>query len=323
MVYFSTYFDINYLPRALCMLDSLEQHCESFMIYTLCLDDICLERMKKLGRPYVVPIGLAELEAAVTALAPLKNERTSLEYYYTCGPAFLYFLMERYSEIDLLTYLDADLYFLSDPLVLFDQFEKYSIGVVPHHMPGFRKVTSQGKYNVGWINFRRDANGLACLSWWRDRCIEWCFERYEDGKYADQLYLDQWPKLFEGFYEFTCHGANVGAWNVGDYQIALRSQQVYVDEDPLIFYHFHGFKKIRNNLYNTNLGITKKPPSSILKKYVFAEYIELLEKHSGGRAPTNSIREYYPKFYIIKRLAHLSLGILFREYIIYFKGRVY
>lgn len=323
MYYFSTYFDINYLPRALCLLDSLEKHCESFRVYALCLDDLCLELIKELGRSYVVPFGLSELEASNPALVSVKNKRSLIEYYYTCGPSFLSFLMDRFSEIDLLTYIDADLFFYSNPQPLFDQFKKHSIGVFPHHMPDYSKVTAQGKFNVGWINFRRDANGLACLYWWRDRCIEWCFERYEDGKYADQLYLDQWPELFDGFFEFTYKGANIGAWNVRDYQFSLKSGRVYVDEDPLIFYHFHGLKKMMNNLYNTSLGIARKPPSPILKEQIYAGYIELLEKYSMGRNPTSSIRNYNPKFYIIKKLAHLALGIMFRQYIIYYKGHVF
>lgn len=322
LYYFSTYFDINYLPRALCLLDSLEQHCGAFTVYALCLDDICLERMKELGRPNVIPIGLAELESAVPVLIPLKNERSLLEYYYTCGPSFLCLLMERYPEIDVLTYLDADLYFFSDPQPLFDQFKGYSIGVVPHYMPEHRKEAWQGKYNVGWNNFRRDTNGLACLYWWRDRCFEWCYMRYEDGKFADQLYLNQWPNLFKGFYEHIHHGADVGVWNVKDYLFSLRNGQVFVDNDPLIFYHFHGFKKVVKNIYNAELEFTMRPLSSILKQHVFAKYIERLEKYSGGKNPTASISEYRPSFYILKSLFRLVLRILFGQYIVYYKGRV-
>lgn len=322
MYHFCTYFDINYLPRALCLFDSLERHCPSFTIYTLCLDEACLERVRELGRSQVVPVGLSELEVAVPELATVKKDRSRLEYYYTCGPAFIAYVIERYSAIEVITYLDADLYFFSNPEPLLETFNKHSIGVVPHHQPEFRKDNWQGKYNVGWINFRRDSDGLACLYWWRERCLDWCFERYEDGKYADQLYLDHWPKLFKGFYEFIHHGANVGAWNVGDYHFSRRNGQIYVDEDPLVFYHFHGFRKLTGNVYDTNLGLTLRPPSPVLKRHVFSEYIESLERLAERQNPTSSIRRYRSKHYAVKTLVRCALGLVFRQYMFVFNGHV-
>lgn len=322
MNYFGTYFDSNYLPRALCMLNSLKLYCRFYKIYILCLDEICLKRIQELEQPNVIPMSLSNLETAITDLVPLKNKRSRIEYYYTCGPAFLCLLIEQNPEIDVLTYLDADLCFFSDPQPLFDQFKGYSIGVIPHRMQEQKKEPWQGKYNVGWINFRRDANGLACLHWWRDRCIEWCYMRYEDGKFGDQLYLDQWPKLFKGVYEYTNHGADVGAWNVRDYIFSLRNSQVYVDNNPLVFYHFHGFKKVTKNIYNPSLGFMSKPISPILREHVFAKYIVCLEKYSEGNEPTASISDYKPKFHIIKTVIRLVLSILFRQYLIYYKGRV-
>ena len=32
--------------------------------------------------------------------------------------------------------------------------------------------------------------GLKALKWWRDRCLEWCYARIEDGKFGDQFYIE-------------------------------------------------------------------------------------------------------------------------------------
>lgn len=311
---FCTYFDIHYLPRGLCLIDSLERYCPEFTLTVLCLDDLCLERIKGLKRHAVVPVSMAELEAANPELLGVKGDRNRLEYYYTCGPTFIRYALNRDPRVDLMTYLDADMYFYSSPQPLFDAFEGHSIGVVGHHLPEFRVDIKTGLFNVGWVSFRRDQDGLACLNRWRSQCIEWCYERYEESKYCDQLYLDEWPELFKGFYEFTHHGANVAGWNVGDYRFSLRDGRVFVDNDPLIFYHFHGFKKISANIYNTNLFLHLRPTPAVLKRNVFAEYIQKLEERSAGQNPTASIRNYRPRFHYLKQAYKYAVGFIFNQY---------
>lgn len=324
MYYFCTYFDINYLPKGLCLLDSLECHCVSFKIYMLCLDDESFKRVEKLDRKHVIPIKLNELEAAIPELLDVKENRSLIEYYYTCGPAFIRFVMDINPDIDVITYLDSDLYFFSDPTPLYEAFEGYSIGVVAHHLPEFRKKRVwQGLYNVGWINFRRDDQGIKCLELWLDQCIEWCYERYEDGKYADQLYLDKWPKLFGRFYEFTHRGANVAPWNINDYRLSIKNEKVFLDDDPLIFFHFHGLKKISKLIYNTNFGIRLHFPPKIFKKYILAEYLNKLEYYSQRQDSTASIRSYRGKHHFLKIVVRKILGIVFREYVFFVNGRVY
>jgi hypothetical protein len=335
--HFCTYFDGNYWSRAASLLDSLDRHCPSFTLHMLCMDDVSFEKVNALGRSHVVSTRLSELERALPELMRAKSSRSLLEYYFTCGPAFIRYVLDRNPAVDVITYLDADLYFFHDPQPLFDAFQGHSIGVIAHHLPTIRKRRiftaynlpafrrrriREGKYNVGWLNFRRDADGIACLEWWRDRCLEWCYDRYENGKYADQLYLNQFPLLFQGFYEFTHHGANVAMWNVGEYRFSLRGNSVYVDDDPLIFYHFHGFKKIASFVYNANTALHLQAPPAILKRHVFAEYIEKLEHHATETHAPANIRTYRPSHYIMKSIVRHTLGLIFRQYIIYYNGYV-
>lgn len=320
---FCTYFDSHYLPRGLCLLDSLTRHCRDFELTVLCLDDLALEQVRALGHPRVTAVGLAELERDHPELLPVKKERNRLEYYFTCGPTFIRYAFNRNPHSDVITYLDADMFFYDDPQPLFDAFEGHSIGVVGHHLPCFRKEIKEGMFNVGWVSFRRDRDGLHCLDLWRRQCIEWCYDRHEDGKYADQLYLDQWPVLYKGFYEFTHHGANVAAWNAGDYTFSLREGRVYVDDDPLIFYHFHGFKRVVGRVYDPSLWLFFKAPGPVLKREVFAPYIEKMERFSTDRNPTASIRSYRSRFHHLKQLYRCLVGIVFRQYLIYYGNKVF
>ena len=70
-----------------------------------------------------------------------------------------------------------------------DALNDRSVLIVEHRFPqGQGDPASYGTYNVGILGFRNDAAGRACLQWWRERCLEWCYDRVEAGKYADQKY---------------------------------------------------------------------------------------------------------------------------------------
>src|SRR5207237_5145326 len=110
--------------------------------------------------------------------------------------------------------------------------------------PSRKHEAKSGIYTVGWVSFRRDADGLACLRWWRERCLEWCRDRHEDGRFADQKYLDDWPTRFEGVRVLQHKGANLAPWNLSNVTVQIREGRIQADEEPLLFFHFHGLKQV-------------------------------------------------------------------------------
>lgn len=326
MFYFCTYFDINYVSRAHAMYNSLSRHCSEFHLYMLCLDHESAQRMNSLTLQHATVITLETFERGDERLVATKNGRTKLEYYYTCGPSLPLYVLNNYSEVGLITYLDADLFFYSDPKPLLDEIDGYSIGITRHNFPSSRRTDfKNGIYNVGWLSFRRDEDGIACLKWWRERCIEWCHEYHENGKYADQLYLEQWPSLFNSLKVLEHRGANVAPWNISDYKTYDHGGNIFVSGYPLVFYHFHGFRQVSRILYNTNLGLTFKPPSNLLKKRLFTPYINELNACSISSCATCTIRvkRLRPKWIqAIRTIGRTFIGIIFRQYIFVVKGKV-
>src|SRR5262249_17997675 len=149
---------------------------------------------------------------------------------------------------------DADLYFFSNPASLDREMEGCSIGVVEHRFsPRNRGLLAVGRFNVGWLCFRHDASGLACLHWWKERCLEWCADRVDDDRYADQKYLDRWPELFEGTRVIEHPGANVAPWNVDHLIVRAEGERLLVADAPLIFYHFQGVKQYGSWLFDLNV----------------------------------------------------------------------
>ena len=113
-----------------------------------------------------------------------------------------------------------------------------------------QKCLARGIYNVGWVTFRRDEFGLECLEWWRERCLEWCYDKMEEERFADQKYLNDWPDRFRGVVVLQHKGAGLAPWNWMNYHIRFHDQRITVDNQPLIFFHFHGLKIFSSWLYD-------------------------------------------------------------------------
>jgi hypothetical protein len=89
------------------------------------------------------------------------------------------------------------------------------------------------------MTFKREG-GEIVRKWWEERCVEWCFARFEDNKFGDQKYLDEWPKIFKNdVYILKNKDFALAPWNVNLFSDSLLSRKA-------IFYHFHGFRILNN-----------------------------------------------------------------------------
>jgi hypothetical protein len=277
MRHFCTYFDRHYLARGLALHASLTRHCPAFTLWVLCMDRITYDILSRLRRPGLEPIAIEELEAYDRPLAAVKTDRRPVEYYFTCTPALPVFLFETRAGIDLLTYIDADLFFFESPQPIFDEIGAASVAIIEHRFPAhLRDFERYGIYNVGWVSFRRDEAGQECVRWWRERCIEWCYDRYEDSRFADQKYLDDWPRRFRNVVSLQHLGANVAPWNVMQYRVESVKGRVFIDGTPLIFYHFHGFRRRNRWLYDTYLAAYGAVAGRVLRTRVYRRYARAL-----------------------------------------------
>ncbi len=277
MRYFCTYFDERYLVRGLALYQSLKQHCSPFNLWVLCMNRACYDALSQLDLPHLDLIALEEIEKNDAELLNTKKTRSLIEYYFTCTPCLPLFILNHYPEVDHITYLDADLFFFSDLTPIYDEIADKSVGIIEHRFaPEFSIMEMNGRYNVGFVFFRRDNHGLACLHWWRERCIEWCYDRYEIGRFADQKYLDEWPNLFPEVISLQHKGANLAPWNLGNYKIWRDDGGICIDGEPLIFFHFHALKQLNRWFYDPNLVFYQITPSRAVRKGIYEPYIQTL-----------------------------------------------
>ena len=277
MIHYCTYFDRNYLSRAMALHRSLVRHSPPFTLWALCFDDDAYGALEALRLQGVEPIRLADFEAADPELAAVKGSRTTVEYYFTSSPRLPRYIMRKHTDVDLITYLDADLLFYSSPQPIFDELGGGSVLIVPHRFPEhLRELEKYGVYNVGLLSFRNDANGRAVLERWGQQCLEWCFDRVEDGKFADQGYLDEWPGQ-PGVVVLQHPGAGLAPWNYMRYRIDLAGRPPTVDGRPLVFYHFQGVKAIGPGLWDVALDRYQSAMDPAIRAWLYGGYVRKLQ----------------------------------------------
>lgn len=267
---FCTLFDSYYIHKGLALYRSLEAVCSDFTLYVMAFDGRTYEILESLGLPHMV----VENETGpflTQELAACKAERKRNEYCWTCGSAITLYFIKTYG-LDHIVYLDADMMFFHDPQPLFDAMEGASVGLSPH----FTDEPLYGKYCVQFVYFRADDQGMKALSWWRERCLEWCYDRYENGLFGDQVYLDRMGGLFPGVREITDRGCGVAPWNCDQYSFMDNAEIGHEGRIfPVWFFHFHGISVELKHGKVTVRSRKRVFPKDVLEQ-MFRPYAELL-----------------------------------------------
>lgn len=267
---FCTLFDKNYVFRGLALYDSIVKNCSDFKLWILCLDPECYRILQKMPLKNTILIKLSDIEDE--KLLEAKANRNHGEYCWTLGSVFTNFVIKNNQELDHITYLDSDIYFYSSPQVLYDEMADNSVLIIKHNYETRLKYLEarSGIYNVAFIIFKNDGNGLSILEKWNDNCLNWCYNKYEDGKFGDQMYLDSWPKDFKGICVSKNVGADLAPWNIGKYRISRDNDEILVDGVPLVFYHTHTLKIIAPDKFELYSSFYKIP--LIIEKIIYEPY---------------------------------------------------
>ncbi len=274
MFNFCTLFDSNYLSRGLVMYDSLKKHENDFHLYVFAFDNKAHEILKKLALDKVTVISLKDFESE--ELLSVKPGRSKAEYCWTCTPSTIKYVIEKY-KVDNCTYIDADLYFYNSPKVLFDEMDNKSVLITEHrYSKKYDRSVIAGKYCVQFITFKNNIEGLKALNWWQQACIDWCYDRYEDGKFGDQKYLDDWTTRFEGVHVLQHLGGGIAPWNVQQYRLIKNkdNQLLFTTKQNLtnfvpVFYHYHYVRFYKNDLVDLGwFKLTKTIVEHFYKNYI-------------------------------------------------------
>ncbi len=275
MRYCCTLFDSNYISFGLALYDSLERHFSAYHLWVLCLDEECYEKLNSLALKNVTLVSLHDIETEEVLNA--KKNRSWQEFCWTLGSVFTLYVLERYSYLYHIIYLDADICFFSSPEPIFKEIKDASIMIIPHRFPQrLRYLEENGMYNVQMMYFRKDKQGVDCLRQWVCQCLEWCYARIEDGKMGDQKYLDKWPSHYKSLCVLQNICAGVAPWNMEQYSFSIDNDKPMVNGEPLIFFHYHGFKYFKGGYYIVSSHTYSF--TSIHISTIYEPYLQMLAK---------------------------------------------
>ena len=274
---FCTLFNSSYLSRGLAMYNSLLGQTSDFHLYIYAFDDACYQTLIRmfLSNATIIPLHAFETEE----LLAIKDSRTAGEYCWTCTPSILWHCIPAYN-LDHCTYLDADLLFFSDPVVLTREMGNKSVLITEHrYHEDYDQSALCGIYCVQFVTVKNTAAGLSVLDWWRKACLLWCYNRFEDGKFGDQKYLDDWTTRFEEVHVLRHLGGGLAPWNAKEYRVGKTEGKVWIENTlsekaALVFYHFHDFRYCADEVFR--LTTEQYFLSRETVDFVYATYAEAL-----------------------------------------------
>ena len=281
-----TLFGFNYMDKGLALYESLEKVAKDFVLYVLAMDDDCFSFLHESHYEHLIPIRLSEFEN--DDLRAAKANRPFGEYCWTCTSSLIKYVLDRYEE-PACAYIDADLFFYSDPLVLFDELERRggSVLLTGHRFNRFESDQENvvGRFCVEFNLFLNCKEAREVLDIWIGQCLQDCSLAGDGIVWGDQKYLDRWPEMYPFVIETENRGAGVAPWNISQYQLVSRNPstggyQLKIRREvvDLVFYHFQDVNYLDRHTVKINVYHYFGIDDSIVVP-LYTDYLKTIERY--------------------------------------------
>lgn len=238
MVAFTTLFNINFIPQGICLIESILRNVSNNpKVFVLCMDKDTYKILNLRFHNKITLISLSELMD--DELLQIKKERKFNEFCWTLTPTLIRYVAEKFNPENEVFYCDADTVFLKPADEIFANFKNSnrSVYITEHgYDPIYDQTATSGRYCVQLIGFS-NAWQNECLNYWEGECRKWCFDRFEDGNFGDQKYLEDFETQFPGeIYVEPSLSYFQAPWNCNYYR-----------NSDAVFFHFHSLRMASNN----------------------------------------------------------------------------
>lgn len=230
MRHFVTVIENSYLPYFLVLHESLRRiYATDFVLWVVAVDDEVLRILERMQLSNVS--AFSDKAIWDPELKDIKTRRTLGEYCWTLTPFLPTSVWDRESSVDVITYIDADIWVLKNPEPLLREYEESAavVQVTPHYFaPSWDQTEASGRFCVQFQTYRRAPETDRILRDWRLDCLA----GLPDRAFSDQKFLDAWPSRYGASVNvLSMEGAILGPWN---------AQRFPYSEAYL--YHFQGLR---------------------------------------------------------------------------------
>ena len=285
---YCTYFDHNYLPRGLALYHSLQRHSPRARLWVLCLSEACYRALKSLDLPGLMPVGLADFEAADPDgrrhAADPQPDRILLHLL-----SGLEAVRPRRGDGGGVGHLSRQRPFL---LRLAGAHLRRDEGrLVRHHSASLHQApcAPAAVWNLQCRlgqrpQLRGGTRGARLVARTLHRVVLRLRRRGGD-RFADQRYLNRLPGLFPNVHVIEHLGANLAPWNFAERQLEWRDGSVRIDgKYDLLFFHFHGVKRTGGYYFNSHRTFSAPFPR-LMREHVYEPYVAALAAAEAQAAP--------------------------------------
>jgi hypothetical protein len=235
---FCTIVDTNYIPQALALIDSVQQH-HPEVSFSLLITDMD-QPFDYGGEIQVVTPG--ELDISDERLLLMLDFYDSVELATSLKPFLLKYLLSK--GADSATFIDPDVLLFSRLDSALAIAKSGSIVLTPHRLSPIRAndlfyredtFLHYGIYNLGFLSI--NSKNLDALEWWGKILTSQCTRYPNEHIYTDQKWADHFPVYFNATI-LRDSGMNVAPWNLDEREITFKDKQYFSNHSLLKFVHF-------------------------------------------------------------------------------------
>lgn len=263
----------NYIHYASTLLSSVSNVNRDVDLYLILVDskeNISFEIMD-INVIWVEDLGISDFEK-------MSFKYNLLELNTNIKPTVFKKLLDTYNKV---IYLDPDIYVYSSLSFIFNELDNKDILVTPHMLqPQYKhhhdkpEIMSEvenlktGAYNLGFFALNNSSESLRFLEWWENCCRCCAFDEHEGGVFVDQKWISLVTCYFNNVGILRHNGLNVAYWNIHERIFTENDNKIFVNNDPLIFFHFSGHSYVdgEKNKLSKHLLSYDVQPNSILSR---------------------------------------------------------
>ena len=238
------------------------------------------------------------------------SQKSRSEQIFTLGPVFLRKILESSPTDSWVFYVDSDVFFYSD--IQTDlRLEGKDLVLVPHNHSWWnrRRLSKYGYFNVGVVGFKASKVGKRAAAAWSTMVRQWCFDRVEGDKYADQKYLERLALSYEAQTESPPREYHLAPWNSSFLRIMQAddgTMQIRGGK-AIVSFHFQGLRKSGSYWILGHLNYFGLASQSLISQ-VYVPYVRAVEKIESSYLLPSLRANRTGRFRALSELAAICIG---------------